>query len=70
MTMSKNKITWIGAVLLTATPLFATAQASLADRTIAADMHAVTGARDMFWQDCVGAGHAGLLLRKENQAQL
>jgi len=70
MTMSKNKTAWIGAVLLTATTLFATAQASPTDRTIAADMHAVTGARDMFWQDCVGAGHAGLLLRKENQAQL
>jgi xylan 1,4-beta-xylosidase len=40
------------------------------ERTIVADMSKVTGPRDMAWQDCVGAGHAGLLLRPENQTQL
>ena len=39
-------------------------------RPITADMASVLGARDMSWQDCVGAGHASLLLRSENQAQL
>lgn len=39
-------------------------------RSIVADMTDVTGPRDMAWQDCVGAGHAGLLLRKANQEQL
>lgn len=40
------------------------------ERPIVADMTAVTGPRDMAWQDCVGAGHAGLLLRQENLDQL
>lgn len=39
-------------------------------RSIVADMRAVTGPRDMAWQDCVGSGHAGLLLRPANQQQL
>lgn len=38
--------------------------------SIMADMSAVIGPRDMAWQDCVGAGHAGLLLRDPNQQQL
>jgi xylan 1,4-beta-xylosidase len=47
---------------------------SLADvrspRNIVADMSAVAGPRDPFWQDCVGADHAPLMLREANQAQL
>jgi len=39
-------------------------------RAVVADMATVAGPRDMAWQDCVGAGHAGLLLRKPNQEQL
>ncbi len=39
-------------------------------RSIVADMSAVAGPRDMAWQDCVGSGHAGLLLRPANQQQL
>ncbi|MGD0767529.1 MAG: cellulase family glycosylhydrolase [Tepidisphaeraceae bacterium] len=30
----------------------------------------VAGARDMFWQECIGADHPGILLRKDNLAQL
>lgn len=44
--------------------------AAPAPREIKADMAQVKGARDMFWQTCVGAGHAALLLRAENQAHL
>lgn len=43
---------------------------SAADRAIIADMGRTAGPRDMAWQDCVGAGHAGLLLRPANQQQL
>jgi Beta-xylosidase len=39
-------------------------------RPIAADMTLVSGSRDMAWQDCVGADHPGILLRKDNLAQL
>jgi len=39
-------------------------------RAITADMRAVAGRRDMFWQDCVGADHGPLMLRPPNQAQL
>jgi xylan 1,4-beta-xylosidase len=39
-------------------------------RSISADMTAVSGPRDMAWQDCVGADHPGILLRKDNLAQL
>jgi xylan 1,4-beta-xylosidase len=46
------------------------AQARSAPRTIVADMRAVTGPRDLFWQDCVGADHGPLMLRKPNQLQL
>jgi xylan 1,4-beta-xylosidase len=63
----KSKSSWLcAAVLLAATLGPAPAQS----RAIVANMANAQGARDMFWQDCVGAGHAGLLLRKENQAQL
>jgi xylan 1,4-beta-xylosidase len=40
------------------------------ERPIAADMAAANGARNMAWQDCVGADHPGILLRKDNLAQL
>lgn len=43
---------------------------ALPDRVVQVDMAEVTGPRDVAGQDCVGAGHAGLLLRPENQAQL
>lgn len=46
------------------------AQARSAPRTIVADMQAVAGPRDLFWQDCVGADHGPLMLRKPNQRQL
>jgi xylan 1,4-beta-xylosidase len=46
------------------------AQAHAVSRTIVADMRAVAGPRDLFWQDCVGAGHGSLMLRKPNQRQL
>jgi xylan 1,4-beta-xylosidase len=39
-------------------------------RVLSADMTALKGARDMFWQDCVGADHPGILLRADNLAQL
>src|SRR5512139_2986312 len=39
-------------------------------RPIVADMTAVTGPRDMAWQDCVGADHGGLLLHTPNRKQL
>ena len=39
-------------------------------RHIVADMSAVAGPRDLFWQDCVGADHGPLMLRRANQAQL
>ena len=46
-------------------------QASAKDaRTIAADMNAIVGPMSTAWQDCVGSGHAGLLLRKANQDQM
>lgn len=39
-------------------------------RSIVADMSAITGPRDMAWQDCIGADHGGLLLRRANEQQL
>ena len=56
---------WLAAMALAlATPALAQ------ERVIAADMAQLAGPRDMAWQDCVGADHAGLLLRPENKAQL
>src|SRR5512146_981935 len=46
------------------------ATAHSATRLIAADMRAVAGPRDLFWQDCVGADHGPLMLRNANQQQL
>jgi xylan 1,4-beta-xylosidase len=46
------------------------AQAHAASRTIVADMQAVAGPRDLFWQDSVGADHGPLMLRRPNQLQL
>ena len=39
-------------------------------RTLVADMSAVQGPRDLFWQDSVGADHGPLMLRTANLAQL
>jgi xylan 1,4-beta-xylosidase len=55
---------------LAAAPLSIPGQAQAFERTIAADMMQVDGARDMFWQDCIGADHPGILLRRDNLAQL
>lgn len=60
---------WLGTALLTAALLTPT-QAQPAQRSIVADMTNVQGARDMFWEDCVGADHPGILLRKDNLAHL
>jgi xylan 1,4-beta-xylosidase len=50
---------------------FAYATAAVAaPRAITADLSAVTGPRDMAWQDCVGADHPGILLRPANLAHL
>jgi xylan 1,4-beta-xylosidase len=46
------------------------AHAQPAARTLVADMSAVQGPRDLFWQDSVGADHGPLMLRPANQAQL
>lgn len=46
------------------------ASAHSAFRTIIANMAHGAGRRDLFWQDCVGADHATLMLRVANQAQL
>ncbi len=64
--MSKPKFA-IAAALATA---FLLAPATAQPRAITADMAQVKGPRDMFWQLCVGAGHAGLLLRPANVEQL
>ena len=55
--------------MLTALLLAARAAAE-PPRLVAADMSRVHGPRDMAWQDSVGADHGGILLRKDNQAQL
>jgi xylan 1,4-beta-xylosidase len=51
-------------------PLQAWSQSQVPARAIAADMKQVQGPRDLFWQDCVGADHPGILLRPDNLAQL
>ena len=48
----------------------AQAYAQQSDRSIIANMADVAGPRDVFWQECVGADHPGILLRKDNLAQL
>ena len=60
---------FLSALALSATIAAVPATAQTA-RKIVADMTQVSGLRNMAWQDCVGAGHAGLLLRPENVAQL
>ena len=44
--------------------------ASAEPRAINADLSAVQSARDLAWQDCVGADHPGILLRPGNLAHL
>lgn len=66
-------MSWLCAAALSALlPLLAQAQAEGQSQTraIAADLSQVQGARDLFWQDCVGADHPGILLRPANLAQL
>jgi xylan 1,4-beta-xylosidase len=59
----------IAAALATAF-LWTPAYAQPSARAIAADMADMKGARDMFWQLCVGADHPGILLRPGNLEQL
>lgn len=54
----------------TAIALGQSAHALSEPRSIVADMSQVAGPTDPFWQDCVGADHGPLMLRKANQAQL
>lgn len=41
-----------------------------AERVISADLNNIQGPRDMAWQECVGSGHAALLLRPANLQQM
>lgn len=59
----------IGALALSAC-LFASAAHARDSRVVTADMNRVAGPMSTAWRDCVGAGHAGLLLRKANVDQL
>lgn len=68
--MSGNRKAWLCAAALSAVALLQTALAQQQPRLIAADMAQTDGARDPFWQDCVGADHPGILLRPDNLAQL
>ncbi len=52
-----------GGALLTSTP-------AMAERIVSADMRAEAGPMSTAWQDCVGSGHAGMLLREPNQEHL
>src|ERR1700693_4745395 len=60
----------ISAAALAAAALLVPLHAQAQQRAIATDMAQVHGARDLFWQDCVGADHPGILLRPDNLAQL
>lgn len=61
----------LGATLCACTVMTAlTFAADVPPRKIETSMTAVLGPRDMAWQDCVGADHPGILLRKDNLAQL
>lgn len=53
----------IAGLMLATTP-------ALADRLISADMATKAGKMSTAWRDCVGADHAGMLLRKANVDQL
>ena len=66
---SRKRFRALAAMLGFALPL-AAAHAQPPARTIVADMSAVQGPRDLFWQDSVGADHGPLMLRPPNQAQL
>jgi xylan 1,4-beta-xylosidase len=61
---------WLSAAALAAAALLVPLHARAQQRAIATDMAQVHGARDLFWQDCVGADHPGILLRPDNLAQL
>lgn len=66
--MRSLRVLALAAALLTGSALAGTALAG--PRSITADLSAVSGVRDMAWQDCVGADHPGILLRPDNLAQL
>jgi xylan 1,4-beta-xylosidase len=70
MDLSGNRKAGLCAAALAGTALLQTALAQQPARFIAADMAQTDGARDLFWQDCVGADHPGILLRPDNLAQL
>ncbi len=67
--MAKSESSWLCVAVLSAA-LLVPARAQPPERTVVADMTEVEGARDLFWQDCVGADHPGILLRKDNLAHL
>ena len=56
--------------MFSATALLTPLRGHAQSRAIAADLGQVQGPRDLFWQDCVGADHPGILLRPDNLAQL
>jgi xylan 1,4-beta-xylosidase len=66
----RTQSTWLYVAALTTAALSIAAQAQTPERAIMADMKQVEGPRDLFWQDCVGADHPGILLRQDNLAQL
>jgi len=67
---SRRTFLQTSATALSIVALLAPAQAQPPVRAIVADMAQVEGVRDLFWQDCVGADHPGILLRNDNLAQL
>ncbi len=69
MPIPRSRRTWLCAAALS-TAVLIPVQAQPPERAITADMAQVEGARDMFWQDSVGADHPGILLRSDNLAQL
>ena len=68
--MSKRKIACFVTAALATALLCAPVTAQPSARAITADMADVKGARDMFWQLCVGADHPGILLRSANLEHL
>jgi xylan 1,4-beta-xylosidase len=73
--LARSESSWLWAAVLSTAALSTAAllipaYAQPAERAITADMVRVDGARDMAWQDCVGADHPGILLRRDNLSQL
>ncbi len=57
------------AAIFTIASLAAQSSAS-GDRVISADLNKIQGPRDMAWQECVGSGHAALLMSPANLQQM